>query len=167
MAGDLIYTIAFYALAALCLAAAAGVIFQKNLVHSALCLALTFIGIAGLYVLLQADYLAAVQLLVYNGAVAIMIVIGVMLTQQGDMGNSNPSNKLMLPAAVVTAALLGVSGWAIYATKWTVSSQVPGVSLDAITKLLFNDYAIALEAAAVLLLVAMVGAITLAKGADE
>ena len=167
MAGDVVYTISFYGLAALCLAAAAGVIFQKNLVHSALCLALTFIGIAGLYVLLQADYLAAVQLLVYNGAVAIMIVIGVMLTQHGDMAKSNPSNTLLLPAAVVSAALLTVAGWAVYCTKWTISTQKPGMSLEAISKLLFNDYAIAFEATAVLLLVAMVGAITLAKGADE
>lgn len=167
MAGDVVYTVAFYALATLCLAAAAGVIFQKNLVHSALCLALTFIGIAGLYVLLQADYLAAVQLLVYNGAVAVMIVIGVMLTQQGDMAKSNPSNRLVIPAAIVSIALLAVSGWAVYATKWTISSQSPAISLDAISKLLFNDYAVAFEATAVLLLVAMVGAITLAKGADE
>ncbi|MDF2500028.1 MAG: nuoJ [Anaerosporomusa subterranea] len=167
MAGDVVYTVAFYALATLCLAAAAGVIFQKNLVHSALCLALTFVGIAGLYVLLQADYLAAVQLLVYNGAVAIMIVIGIMLTQQGDMAKSNPSNQLVIPAAVVSIALLAVSGWAVYGTKWTVSSQAPATSLEAISKLLFNDYAVAFEAAAVLLLVAMVGAITLAKGADE
>jgi NADH-quinone oxidoreductase subunit J len=136
-------------------------------VHSALCLALTFIGIAGLYVLLQADYLAAVQLLVYNGAVAVMIVIGIMLTQRGDMSNSNPANKLVVPAAIVTAALLGVAGWAIYCTKWTTTGQSPAVSLDAIAKLLFNDYAVAFEAAAVLLLIAMVGAITLAKGADE
>jgi NADH-quinone oxidoreductase subunit J len=167
LAGDVVYTVAFYALATLCLAAAAGVIFQKNLVHSALCLALTFVGIAGLYVLLQADYLAAVQLLVYNGAVAIMIVIGVMLTQHGDMANSNPANSLVIPAAVVSIALLAVSGWAVYATKWTISSQTPAISLEAISKLLFNDYAVAFEAAAVLLLVAMVGAITLAKGADE
>jgi NADH-quinone oxidoreductase subunit J len=167
LAGEVVYTIAFYLLATLCLAAAAGVIFQKNLVHSALCLALTFIGIAGLYVLLQADYLAAVQLLVYNGAVAIMIVIGVMLTQQGDMAKSNPNNHLAVPAALVTAGLLAVSGWSIYGTKWTISSQTPATSLEAISKLLFNDYAIAFEAAAVLLLVAMVGAITLSKGADE
>ena len=167
MAGELIYTVSFYVLAALCIAAAAGVIFQKNLVHSALCLALTFIGVAGLYVLLQADYLAAVQLLVYNGAVAVMIVIGVMLTQRGDMANSNPFNNLMIPAAVVTAALVGVAGWAVYCTKWTIAGQSPAISIEAIAMLLFNDYAVAFEAAAVLLLVAMVGAITLAKGADE
>jgi NADH-quinone oxidoreductase subunit J len=167
LAGDVVYTVAFYGLAALCLAGAAGVIFQKNLVHSALCLALTFIGIAGMYVLLQADYLAAVQLLVYNGAVSIMIVIGVMLTQQGDMASSNPTNRLALPAAVVTTAIVAMFGWAILGTKWTVATQSPGISLEAISKLLFNEYAVAFEATAVLLLVALVGAITLAKGADE
>ena len=168
MASDVVYTVAFYVLAALCLTAAAGVIFQKNLVHSALSLALTFIGIAGLYVLLQADFLAAVQLLVYNGAVAVMIVIGVMLTQQGNMSNSNLTNRLAIPAAFVTTALLAVSGWAIYGTSWKISTVEPASnSMATLAKLLFNDYAVAFEAAAVLLLVAMVGAITLAKGADE
>jgi NADH-quinone oxidoreductase subunit J len=104
---------------------------------------------------------------VYNGAVAIMIVIGVMLTQQGDMTKSNPNNRLLLPAAFVTAGLMAVSGWAIFGTKWAISSEAPAISLNAISTLLFRDYAIAFEAAAVLLLAALVGAITLAKGADE
>lgn len=167
MAGDFVYAASFYLLAALSLSAAAGVVFQKNLVHSALCLALTFIGIAGLYVLLQADYLAAVQLLVYNGAVAVMIVIGVMLTRRGDMAQSNPANRLMLPAAIVSAALLAIAGWAVYGTAWTPAGRRQAFSLDSIGKLLFADYAVAFEAVAVLLLVALVGAITLAKGAEE
>ena len=167
MAGDAVYTVAFYVLAAVCLVAAAGVIFQNNLVHSALCLALTFIGIAGLYVLLQADYLAAVQLLVYNGAVAIMIVIGVMLTQQANMATSNPFNRLLVPAGIVSVIIFAVFAWAVYGTQWNISTVGPSVSLGAIAKLLFSEYAVAFEAAAVLVLVALVGAITLAKGADD
>lgn len=168
MAGDVVYTIAFYVLAALCLLAAAGVIFQRNLVHSALCMALTFVGIAGLYVLLQADFLAAVQLLVYNGAVGVMIVIGVMLTQRGNMADSSPVNRYVLPGAAVIGGMLAVTGWTIYGTVWTVSPDKPAeASMAGMAKLLFNEYAVAFEAVALLLLVAMIGAITLAKGADE
>lgn len=168
MAGDVVYTIAFYGLAALCLLSAAGVIFQRNLVHSALCMALTFIGIAGLYVLLQADFLAAVQLLIYNGAVAVMIVIGVMLTQRGSMKDSSPPNRYILPGAVVTAGLLALTGWTICGTAWAVSPVAPAdASMAGLARLLFSEYAVAFEAVALLLLVAMIGAITLAKGADE
>jgi NADH-quinone oxidoreductase subunit J len=100
--GEIIYTAAFYVLAAITLLAAAGVVFNRNLVHSALLLALTFIGVAGLYVLLQADFLAAVQILVYSGAVAVIIVIGVMLTRWKSVATSSPSNKLGWGAAVAT-----------------------------------------------------------------
>lgn len=168
MAGDLVYTLAFYVLAALCLIAAAGVIFNKNLVHSALCLALAFIAIAGLYVLLQADFLAAAQVLVYNGAVAVMITIGVMLTQRGDIKESSLSNKLVIPSAVVTLAMLAVFGWAILSTPWGISSEKPlETTVASLAKLLFGKYVVPFEVAALLLLVAMIGAITLAKGADE
>lgn len=166
--GELSYTAAFYGLAVITLAAASGVIFKRNLVHSALCLALTFMGVAGLYILLEADFLAAVQILVYTGAIAVMLVIGVMLTQRPDMTQSNPGNNLMIPAALVTGALLAVAGWAIVGTRWEAAPAVVSEnSLAVIAKVLFRDYAVPFEAVAVLLLVALIGAVTLAKGADD
>lgn len=166
--GDLTYTLTFYSLAALTVTAAAGVVLKRHLVHSALLLALTFIGVAGMYLLLNADFLASVQLLVYNGAVAIIIVIGVMLTQWGDMKNSNPSNRMGFGAAVVTGLILVFIVAAISLTPWKVASvPPPQETAAAIAHILLNDYAIAFETAAVLLLVAMIGAIVLAKGVDE
>ena len=166
--GEMAYTLAFYFLAALTLAAAAGVIMGRNLVHSALLLALTFIGVAGLYVLLAADFLSAVQLLVYNGAVSVIIVIGVMLTQTGDMKNSNPSNKMAFGAALVTGLVMAFIVAAIMLTPWKISAvPAPEVTASAIAEILLSDFAIAFETIAVLLLVAMVGAIILARGAEK
>lgn len=166
--GELAYTLAFYFSAALTLTAAAGVVMKRNLVHSALLLALTFIGVAGLYVLLSADFLSAVQLLVYNGAVAVIVVIGVMLTQAGEMKNSNPSNKMAFGAALVTGFILAFITAAILLTPWKISpAAAPQVTAPAIAQLLLSDFAIAFEAVAVLLLVAMIGAIILARGVDN
>lgn len=159
---------AFYLLAAVVLAAAAGVIFNRNLVHAALLLALTFIGVAGLYILLAADFLAAVQLLVYNGAVSVIVVIGVMLTQKGDMTGSNPPNRLGAGTAVVVGLLAAALIAAILGTKWKISAvPVPEETAEAIAGLLLGDFAIAFETAAVLLLAAMIGAIILARGGDK
>ncbi len=165
---EMAYTLAFYFSGALTLAAAIGVIVSRNLVHSALLLALTFIGVAGLYVLLSADFLSAVQLLVYNGAVAVIIVIGVMLTQAGDMENSNPNNKLGWGAAIVTGGILSLIVAAIMLTPWKLSPLgAPQETASAIANILLSDFAIAFEAAAILLLMAMIGAIILAKGGDQ
>lgn len=168
MTGDMIYTAVFYLLSGLILTAAAGVVLNRNLVHSALLLALTFIGVAGLYILLAADFLAAVQILVYNGAVAVLVVIGVMLTQQGDMANSNPVNRLGIPAAVVTGGVIAVLVFAVMSTPWKLSGlAAPHQGTAALAAELLTDYVVPFEVAAVLLLAAMIGAIILAKGVDE
>jgi len=102
------HTLAFYALAGITLAAAAGVVFKRNLVHSAFLLSVTFLGVAGLYMTLEAEFLAAVQALVYSGAVAILVVIGVMLTQRDDMSRSNPPNTMIAAGALAAIAIAGV-----------------------------------------------------------
>ncbi|MCE5285652.1 MAG: NADH-quinone oxidoreductase subunit J [Pelosinus sp.] len=165
---DLVYTIAFYILAAITIASAIGVVTKHNLVHSALLMALCFIGISGLYVLLQADFLAAVQILVYSGAVAILIVLGIMLTQRRSMENTNPNSGWPRGAAVVCALLFVVILIVIAATPWHYSSSMAAQDTPSVlARLLFTDYMVAFEAAAVLLLAAMMGAIVLAKGGEE
>lgn len=90
---DNIYSlIAFVLLSGLVLGSALLVVTLKNLVHSVLWLIVTFIGVAGIFLLLNADFVAMVQVLVYAGAVCIMIAFGVMLVQRQDMENSNPIN---------------------------------------------------------------------------
>lgn len=165
---DLTYAAAFYLLSLLTLGAGLGVVVKRNLVHSALLLALSFIGVAGLYILLQAEYLAAVQILVYSGAVAIMVVIGIMLTVRGDMQDSNPPGRLRWSGAVVSALFTGMLLVLVTATPWKHSAAaVVDNAVPVLAELLLGDYMLAFEAAAVLLLAAMLGAIILAKGADE
>lgn len=168
MMQDLTYTAAFYLLSLLTLGAGLGVVVKRNLVHSALLLALSFIGVAGLYILLQAEYLAAVQILVYSGAVAIMVVIGIMLTVRGDMQDSNPPGRLRWSAAVVSVLFTGMLLVLVTATPWKHSAAAAAQNaVPLLATLMLGDYMLAFEAAAVLLLAAMLGAIILAKGADE
>jgi len=165
---ELSYNIAFYILAAMTVASAIGVVTKPNLVHSSFLLALCFIGISGLYVLLQADFLAAVQILVYSGAVAILIVLGLMLTQRSSMENTNQNSGWRRGTLLVCGCLLLVILIVIGATPWHYSSAPAAQDTPSvIAQLLLTDYMVAFETAAVLLLAAMMGAIALAKGGKE
>lgn len=164
---DSIYAvIAFWLLSLVTIVSALLVVLRRNLVHSVLWLIVTFIGVAGIFLLLNADYLAVVQILVYAGAVCIMVVFGVMLTHRGDIKKSNPVNGLFKIAAPVAALLLIVIGAlaAKAGNAWSVSnSQVPADTVQNIATLLFSKYMVPFEVAALLLLVALIGAVVLAK----
>lgn len=163
-------TIIFFIFAILAVAAAWGVVTSHNIVHSALYLALSFAGVAVLYVLMNADFLAAVQLLIYMGAVSIMIVFAVMLTLRGDIHNSNTENRYWGRGAVVAVLLFVVialviltnADWRILPTPW-----LGGGSAEDLSLLLLTRYMLPFEAAAVLLTVALAGAVILAKGVKE
>ncbi|WP_170291226.1 NADH-quinone oxidoreductase subunit J family protein [Neomoorella glycerini] len=158
----------FWLLAAIIIASALAVVLLKNIVHSALYLVLTFAGVAGLYILLNAEFLAAVQLLVYAGAVAILIVFAVMLTRRGDIRASNLFNVNYLAAAVVSLALFIVIILATGRMAWTANpGHAPAGNVGAIADAFLGPFAIPFEIAAVLLLVAMVGAILLARGGKQ
>ena len=162
MNGGVAHTLAFYFLAGVTLAAAAGVVFKRNLVHSAFLLSVTFLGVAGLYMTLEAEFLAAVQALVYSGAVAILVVIGVMLTQRSDMGQSNPPNKMIVIGGLASLAIVGVIVWAILGTAWKPGGAV--VTVADIGRRFLTDFAPPFEAVALLLLAALIGAVVLFKG---
>lgn len=162
---DNIFSIAiFYVLAAVILGSAILVVTLKNLVHCVLWLAVTFIAIAGLFMMLNADFLAMVQILVYAGAVCIMVVFAIMLTQRKDMSTSNLFNAQFKVAGLVAFLTALVSGFLGARTAWTVSATpVPPKTVEAIAELLLTKYVIPFEVAALLLLVALIGAIILAK----
>ena len=163
-------TIVFFIFAIIAVAAAWGVVTSKNIVHSALYLALSFTGVAVLYVLLNAEYLAAVQILVYTGAVSIMVVFAVMLTLRGDVSQSSPEIKKWgwgfavgaLVFVMVTLVILTNENWRIL--PMPVNST--GTTVE-ISNLLLQWYMIPFEAAAILLTIALVGAVILAKGGTE
>ena len=141
-------SIVFYFLAAVTIIGALGVVLSPNVVHSALFLVLSFIGVAAIYFSIGAEFLGAVQLMVYSGAVAVLIVMAIMLTRRDSMAQSNPSQKLF--RRVVTGLLAG--GFFFLIGLGIVLSPLP--------------YVLPFEIVAVLLLVAMVGALVLARGGD-
>lgn len=161
---DAVFAVAFYAFSAVTILAALGVVLKKNIVHSALLLILAFVGVAGIYVLLQADFIAFVQILVYAGAVAILVAFGVMLTRRGDIRESNLFNKQKWPALFVVAGVFAVIYALLSQTNWgPLAAAGPEDSTGIIATLMLTDFVVPFETAAILLTVAMLGAIVIAK----
>lgn len=163
-------TIVFFIFAIMAVAAAWGVVTSKNIVHSAFFLALSFAGVAVLYVLLNAEFLAAVQLLVYMGAVNIMVIFAVMLTLRGDVKESSRETKNWGLGALVAAlvfimialVILTNADWRILPAPWSGEGTAA-----ALSELMLKSYVVPFEAAAILLTIALVGAVILAKGVKE
>lgn len=159
-----IFTAAFGFISLVTIVSALGVVLFKNIVHSALSLIATFIGVAALYVTLQADYVALVQVLVYGGAVSVLIVFAIMLIQRGSIKETNLFGNLKIPAFIVSLAALGILAWLIGNTRWqVVERKLPDTTVTGIAELMLTKYAIPFEVAAILLLVAMIGAIVIGK----
>jgi len=157
----------FFLLAAVIVAFAILMVSSRNLVHSALFMVAVFIGIAGIYAMLSADFLAVAQVLIYVGAISVLLVFGVMLTRRSDMKSSNPGNNHKLGAFLTAVGLFGVLTWKVLSTEWPAASVQPAeTTVGQIADLMLGKYVVPFEAAAVLLLVALAGAIILGKGAD-
>lgn len=156
----------FWILAVIILASGIAVVTVRNLVHAALFMVLTFFGISGIYVLLEADFLAVVQVLIYVGAIAVLIIFGVMLTQRDNMGETNFSSPHYLSAAGIIGLLLLVMMLAFNTTNWRiVNTPAPESTIGPIADLMLGKFVIPFEGAAVLLTVAILGAIIISKGA--
>ena len=156
--------IAFWILAVVGVVAALGVIFLHNVFHAALALVLCLLTVAGIYITLSADFLAAVQILVYVGGISILVILAIMLTREVQRGNLN--NKLRIPAFVIVAVFLGLVLYAVLNTAWPVSNAPPVEPTTAALaeKMLGgNDFVLGIEIAAALLLSAVLGAIVLVR----
>lgn len=157
-------TIAFWMLAVVGILAALGVVLLRNVFRAALSLILCFLTIAGIYVTLSADFIAAIQILVYVGAISVLIILAIMLTREVHQGS--PSNKMIIPVFIMVAVFLGVMIFAVTNTPWQISSAPPVEPTTAALALkLFdkNGFILPVEIAALLLLSAILGAIVLAK----
>ncbi|HHV64923.1 MAG TPA: NADH-quinone oxidoreductase subunit J [Peptococcaceae bacterium] len=156
--------IAFFLLAGSLLTGALMVVTLKNLVNSVLSLIVVFFSLAGIFILLNADFLAAVQVLVYAGGVCIMLVFGVMLVQRKDMRESNPVNRRFLIAAPLTGALFLLIGLVAAKSPWVKEAgEVPENTIEHLAPILLRDYVIPFEAVAILLTVALTGVLLLVK----
>ena len=156
--------IAFWLLAVVGILAALAVVLLRNVFRAALCLVVCFLAVAGIYITLSADFLAVVQVLIYVGAISVLIILAIMLTREFQRGSL--SNKLRIPALVVAILFLGAVGFATTNTLWPVS-EVPPVepTTAALALKLFGEggFILAVEIAAVLLLAAILGAIVLVR----
>ncbi len=154
----------FILLSLFTLACALGVVVAKNVFHAALFLVGVFFGIAGLYVLLEAEFLAAAQIMVYVGAISILIIFAIMLSRgYGAEGKAGQNNQWGL-AAIISVLLFLVVALDLWMVKWpVVSLSVPGDAISQIGSGFVGKYMLPFEVASVLLLVALVGAIIIAR----
>jgi NADH-quinone oxidoreductase subunit J len=146
------------------LGAALAVVTSKNLFHSALFLVLSFIGVAGLYILLEAGFLAAVQILVYVGAISILIIFAIMLTRRLMAEDLVQRNAQWGVSGLVALLLFAVLAFVLLRVNWpVVEANVSSESISILGQELMNTYAVPFEVASVLLLVALVGSIIIAR----
>ncbi len=159
--------VVFIVLSAVTLAGAWIVITNRNLYRAALGMVLSFFGVAGLYALLNVGFMAVVQLLIYVGAISILIIFAIMLTRGVMDREVIQRNSQWFISLLVALALFGVLGYTLAvrtAGDWTVSSAGPPQEpIVALGESLVTTFALPFEAASVLLLVALIGAIMIAR----
>lgn len=153
------YNILFYVFAFVIVASALIVVFSKNIIYSAVALFSTLFGVAGVFVLLYADFLALTQILVYIGGILVLIIFGIMLTGKITDVNMPTKNLNQIPAVVFSLVLMGILIYTISSTVWKTGTVTkPEITINQIGKLLLTDYLLPFEVASIVLLVALIGA---------
>jgi NADH-quinone oxidoreductase subunit J len=161
----------FYLFAFLTVLAAAAVVFNRNAVNAAMCLLLSFVGLAALFVLLEAYFLALLQVLVYAGAVVVLFLFVIMLFDVQGGESRRPFRWLAVVAGVIAFALLatGVLSLARHAGlagTGPVGAPADGAGLKDFGYQLFTTYLLPVQVTGFLLLVAMLGVVVLSKRLD-
>ena len=165
----------FYFFGALAVIASLLVIAQRNPVYSVLLLITSFGALSGLYILLDAPFAAAIQIIVYAGAIMVLFLFVVMLLNapHEDTEFDEKTHPMLRPGpmrfgAALAVALLGELAWALSRSAPTSAfSNTPVTSISAIGRVLFTDYALQFEVTSILILVAMVGAVLMARREDR
>lgn len=140
---------------------------SRNLIYSAFSLLLTFFGVAGMYVFLDADFIAAAQLLVYIGGILVLILFGVMLTHRiQDVQISNESTHPVV-GAVIAGAVFIVLAYVSIRVDWQIEPREPVPTSQDIGRAFMGKYLLPFEAVSVLLLGAMIGAAYLARRKEK
>jgi NADH-quinone oxidoreductase subunit J len=156
----------FFVLAALAVLGAVSLILQSHPIHSALSLILVMVSLAGLYLLMGAEFIAAVQIIVYGGAVMVLFIFVIMLLNAGVEERTNFSKLATFAGIPLAFALGGI----IAAAIWRSSAHLPAPAADGamsstreLSKLLFSEFVYPFELTSFLILVAILGAIVLAQ----
>lgn len=164
----------FWLLTVLAIAAAVGVLVLQDIFRAALSLVVSFLAIAGIFVMLSSDFLAVVQVLIYAGAISVLIIFAVLLTR--DVGQGSLSNKyFQLPAAVASVLLFSAICFVVLKTDWILLEDVVSAGTMArveevltstpqwVAGLLLREWVLPFEVASVLLLAAVLGALALVR----
>jgi NADH:ubiquinone oxidoreductase subunit 6 (subunit J) len=154
----------FYLFAAAAAGSAVGVVAFRNLVRSAVCLLFTLVSVAGIYLLLDAEFLAAVQLVVYTGGILILIIFGILLTSSSPLVRYAPSAGEVATACAVAVVLTIALVLVIQTSKFPGTPAAAQPTIADFGQSLLGDFVLPFELASVLLLVVMVGAAFVARG---
>jgi NADH-quinone oxidoreductase subunit J len=157
--------IAFYLLSALTLVSAVGVMVSRNLLHAVLFLIVVFLGVAGYFVLLSAEFLAMAQVIIYVGAIAVLVLFAVLLTPRSRRDNGE--TKMALPAAMLVAVLGAITLFVVHDTDWKRIDESPQVAVEALGDALLNTWVVPFELAGVLITAALIGSIMLVRSPEE
>ena len=162
MSGEV--TLPFFILGVLTIVGAAAALTLRNLVHCVLALMWAFVGLAGLYLQLDAQFIGFAQILVYIGAVAILIVFAILLTRGAESSSQSIVSPSWFISSVVSVAVFGVLAWTIrssVAARHPIPPQ-PEITVKQIGNALMSKFALPLEVIGLLLTAALIGAVTIA-----
>jgi len=159
-----LFDIIFYVTAIITIGSAGVVVFSRNIAYAAFALLFTFSGAAIIYVLLNADFIAVTQLLIYVGGILVLLIFGVMLTTNLTNVDLNAQTLKALPATIVTAVVSALLVSTMVSTRWVQKEPMsPDTTITQIGELLLTKYLLPFEVASIVLLVAMVGTAFLAR----
>ncbi len=164
----LISQVVFYFFAAMTVIGAGIVVFARSLIYSAFGLLFTFFGVAALYVFLEADFLAAAQLVIYVGGILVLLLFGVMLTHKLYDLKLRTEMHQVFPSLLVTLAVFATLLGVLLKTAWHVPVQQPLSPTTAeIGTLFMKDFILPFEIASIFLLVALIGAAMIVRRKAE
>ena len=153
----------FLVLAAVAVAGAVSLILQRHPIHSALSLIVVMVALAGLYLLQGAEFVAAVQIIVYGGAIMVLFVFVIMLLNAGEEERTNLSRMAYAGVPLGIAFLVEVAYWIGRATIHMNAAPAENVSTRELSTILFREYVFPFELTSFLILIALLGALVLAR----
>jgi NADH-quinone oxidoreductase subunit J len=156
----------FYIYAAVAVAGALGLVFLRNLVHAVMSLFATLIAIAALFLLLGSQFLAAMQLFVYGGAITILVLFVLMLTGPRPEAGGRSKEVVRLLSAGLCAVFFGAIAMIIWQAQWKISPSIVIHDTASIATILFSRYVLPFEIAGLSLTIALIGAVVLAREDD-
>ena len=162
-------TLTFYILSALTVAGALAAVILRNTVHCALAVSVAFAGLALLFLQLDAQFAGFAQILIYIGAVAILVIFAILLTRSSETAEKRVFNKSWFDSLIVAAAVCAMLTWAILNTAPALpqSASAPSVTVQQIGTALMGRYVLPLEIIALLLTAALIGAVIVAMQDKE